>query len=147
MRQGRGANGLGEVVQVAAEGDPLSQHVSTVWTRKREGIAYANKQCRQSRNDCEREEERDGLGRALGVGAEDVADLVPLAVAEGLLVRRRRDIRVGIDLDLKYGLVYPFSETKGGEDNGCLERLGSDEELDREVLVRLVRVVSNVSQQ
>ena len=66
---------------------------------KMEGVkktysTYANEQNRERRKNGQHEEERDHLGRAPRIGAEDVVDLVLLAIPHRLLVLGRRDIGV-----------------------------------------------------
>ena len=64
-------------------------------------------------------------------------DLGLLAVAERLLVRGGRGVRIRLDLDLEDGRVEALGRAKRSDDDGRLERLGGDEKLDWEVLVRL----------
>lgn len=100
-------------------------------------VTYADEERGQRGDHGHREEERDHLGRALRVGAEDVMDLGLLAVSEGLLVGRRREGRVRFNLDLEDGRVEALRRTERGEDDRRLERRGRREELDREVFLGL----------
>lgn len=66
-----------------------------------------------------------------------MVDLGFLAVSERLLVRRRRDIGVGLNLDFEDGRVEALRGAKGRQDDGRLERLARGEQLDGKVLLRL----------
>lgn len=85
---------------------------SAGYSRRLPSRTYANEQRRQCGCHCQRKEERNHLGRALRVSAEGVVDLGLLAVAEGLLVGRRRGIRVCFDLDLEDGGVEALGGTE-----------------------------------
>ena len=60
-----------------------------------------------------------------------------LAVAERLLVRGGRGVRIRLDLDLEDRRVEALGRAERGDDDGRLERLGGGEKLDGKVLVRL----------
>lgn len=98
---------------------------------------YGDEQRGKRGNHSQAKYERDHLGRALRVRAEGVLDFGLLAIAEGLLVGRRGRVRVCRDLNVEDGSVESLGGAEGANDDGCLERLSRDEELDGEVLVRL----------
>jgi hypothetical protein len=76
---------------------------------------YANEQGRDGGQDRQSKEQRDHLGRAAGVGAEDVMNLGLLAVPQRLLVGWGRGARVKLDLDVE---------------NRCVETLRGPERAD-----------------
>ena len=94
---------------------------------------YANEQSRHGGEHGEHEDQADDLGRALGVRAEGMLDLGLLAVTHRLLVRRRRVIRVKLDVDVKDLGRERLGAAKGADDDAGLEWLGGKEELDGEV--------------
>jgi hypothetical protein len=66
---------------------------------------YNHKQSRYSRGDSQRKEQRDDLGRILGIGTEDVVDLGLLAVTDGLLIGRHGGIGIKVKLEIKEGSI------------------------------------------
>jgi len=77
------------------------------------------------------EEERDDFGRALGVRAEDVVNLLELSVAQGLLVLGG-SLRRGVELNLHIedGSVEALGGSEGGEHERSGEGLRGAQVLD-----------------
>jgi hypothetical protein len=98
---------------------------------------HADEQGGDSSRDGQRKEQRDELGWALGVGAEDVVDLGLLAVSERLLVHGGKCVLVELDLDVKYVLLVALSLAERGQNQRSLEGLGRGQELDGDVGVFL----------
>lgn len=75
---------------------------------------YGSKQKRYGGQNGKNKNDRDNLGRALGVVAEDMVDLVELAVAQGFLVDEGLGGRVAHHLHVE----DVFDEAGGGAERG-----------------------------
>lgn len=111
VRQWSRTNGLGEVVEVCAQCQPLHQ-VSNMRRLGRPTETYANEKSGNRSNHGQREEQRNHFRRALGVGAENVVDLGLLAIPHCLLVLWRGGIGVCLDLDIEYLAVIRMSRSE-----------------------------------
>jgi hypothetical protein len=101
------------------------------------GVTYANQQRGKGGSHRQPEDERDNLGRALRIRAENVVNLGLFAVTQGLFVGGGRRVGILLNLDLENRSVKALRSAEGGEDDGCLKRLGRDAQLDGEFLLRL----------
>lgn len=81
--------------------------------------------------------QRDDLGRAAGVLAEDVVDLGLLAVADGSVVGRGRGRGVAPHVEVEDGSVEGLGGAEGADDDAGAEGLGGQEVLDGEVFLGL----------
>ncbi len=105
------------------------------------GSSYADEESRDGSQHSQRKGQRDDLGGAAGVRAEDVVNLGLFAIAEGLLVLWGRRVRIGLDLDIENRRDEALCGAEGGNNDRSLEGLGREEELDRDLLLGLSRVV------
>lgn len=97
-------------------------------------MTYTAPDSRNGSHDGEREGGRHDLGRGLLAGAEDVVDLLELAVAQGLLVGQRLGVVRGTHhRDVEGGGLQARGRPERPDHDGGLEGLGGDGELDGEV--------------
>lgn len=127
---------------VAAEDDPLFvvSLVRIFGIQVNKGVneqTYGNEETRNCGQDGEHEYQRHDLGGALGVGPEDMVDLLELAVPERLLVGGRRGDRIAGYLDVEDFLLEAFGGAEGGDHEGGFEGVVQDGELDGEIALLL----------
>lgn len=103
---------------------------------------YSDDKGRDRGNDARREDERDDNGRVLRIGPEDVVDLGLLAVAQRRLVRRSCLVRVELHGDVEDRGDGALRRAERAQHEAGTEGLARQEQLERQVLMRLVSALN-----